>query len=194
MIRFTSFRVLIRLPKTFDRVPAAKKLTPFFLCTIKSRWHLIWLLITMMASSNQTLSAWLSPVNSLHKCQWREVSIFSLICAWTNDWVTYRKTGDLRRHLSHYDVTVMAQLSQMPRTIRYDSTRTEELPPFNCLTVPMFMCQSLWAKHWPESDPDGSYIHGAQTNDHIWHNLLYLLRYWDHIKIPLILKNIPYDR
>ena len=33
--------------------------------------------------------------------------MFSLICAWTNDWANNRDAGDLRRHRAHYDVTVM---------------------------------------------------------------------------------------
>ena len=48
-----------------------------------------------------------SPVNSPHKGQWREAFMFSLMCAWTNGWVNNRCAGDLRRHLDHYDVTVM---------------------------------------------------------------------------------------
>ena len=34
-------------------------------------------------------------------------SFDSLICAWTNGWVSNRKAGDLGRHWAHYDVTVM---------------------------------------------------------------------------------------
>ena len=41
-----------------------------------------------------------SPVNSLHKDQWRT-------CAWINGWVNDRDAGDLRRHRTHHDVTVM---------------------------------------------------------------------------------------
>ena len=48
-----------------------------------------------------------SPVNSPHKGQWRGALIFSLICAWINDWVNNREAGDLRRHRVHYDVIVM---------------------------------------------------------------------------------------
>ena len=48
-----------------------------------------------------------SPVNFPHKGQWRGVLMFSLICAWINDWVNNREAGDLRRHRAHYDVTVM---------------------------------------------------------------------------------------
>ena len=47
------------------------------------------------------------PVNSPHKGQWRRALMFSLICAWINGWVNNREAGDLRRHHTHYDVTVM---------------------------------------------------------------------------------------
>ena len=33
--------------------------------------------------------------------------MFSLICAWTNVWINNRDAGDLRRHRTHYDVTVV---------------------------------------------------------------------------------------
>ena len=45
-----------------------------------------------------------SPVNSLHKGQWRGALVFCLICAWTNGWVNNRDAGDLRRHRAHYDI------------------------------------------------------------------------------------------
>ena len=47
-----------------------------------------------------------SPVNSLHKGQWRRALMFSLICAWINGWVNNREAGDLRRNRAHYDVIV----------------------------------------------------------------------------------------
>ena len=47
-----------------------------------------------------------SPVNSLHKGQWRGALMFSLI--W-NGWVNNHEAGDLRRHSAHYDATVMAK-------------------------------------------------------------------------------------
>ena len=47
------------------------------------------------------------PVNSLHKGQWRGALMFSLICAWINDWLNNRQAGDLRLHRSHYDVNVI---------------------------------------------------------------------------------------
>ena len=43
--------------------------------------------------------------------QWRGVLMFSLICAWIKGWVNNREAGDLRRHLAHYDITVMDILS-----------------------------------------------------------------------------------
>ena len=48
-----------------------------------------------------------SPVNSLHKGQWRGALMFPLICVWINGWINNRKAGDLRRYRTHYDVTVM---------------------------------------------------------------------------------------
>ena len=47
------------------------------------------------------------PMNSPYKGQWRGALMFSLICAWINDWVNNREAGDLRRHRGHYDVNVI---------------------------------------------------------------------------------------
>ena len=38
-----------------------------------------------------------SPVNFLHKGQWRGALMFSFIFVWINSWVNNRKAGDLRR-------------------------------------------------------------------------------------------------
>ena len=48
-----------------------------------------------------------STVNFPHKGQWRGALMFSLICAWINDWVNTREAGDSRRRRAHYDVIVM---------------------------------------------------------------------------------------
>ena len=48
-----------------------------------------------------------SPVNSPHKCQWRGVLMYSLICAWINGWGTKREAGDLRHHRARYYVIVI---------------------------------------------------------------------------------------
>ena len=39
--------------------------------------------------------------------QTSDAELFSLICAWTNDWVNKQDACDLRHHRSHYDVTAM---------------------------------------------------------------------------------------
>ena len=70
---------------------------------------------SMTTSSDGNISALLalrvgirrSPENSPHKGQWHGALMFSLICAWTKGWVNNREAGDLRRHRTHYDVSVM---------------------------------------------------------------------------------------
>ena len=57
-----------------------------------------------------------SPVNSLHKGQWRRALMFSLICAWINDWVNNREAGDLRRHRAHYDAILMFAIEMVSLT------------------------------------------------------------------------------
>ena len=42
-----------------------------------------------------------------HNGQWHGALMFSLICAWTNDWVNNRDVGDLRCHHACYGVIVM---------------------------------------------------------------------------------------
>ena len=51
-----------------------------------------------------------SPVNSLHKGQWRGILMFSLICARIHGWVNNCETDDLRRYRTHCDVIVMILL------------------------------------------------------------------------------------
>ena len=78
-------------------------------------------MLSMMTSSNDNIPRYWSfvrgihrsPMNSLHKGQWRGALMFSLICAPINGWVNNREAGDLRRHRAHYDVIVMHQL-QLP--------------------------------------------------------------------------------
>ena len=52
----------------------------------------------------QAIHRW--PANSPHKGQCCATLMFSMICAWTNDWVNNRDAGDLRPHRAYY-VTVM---------------------------------------------------------------------------------------
>ena len=76
------------------------------------------------------------PVNSPHKGQWRGALVFSLIYVWINDWVNNGEAGDLRRYLTHYDVTVMAC--------------------FQILALVVHICYS-WSGHskWDQCSPSG---------------------------------------
>ena len=42
-----------------------------------------------------------------HKGQWRRAFVFSLICAWINDWVNNHEAGDLRRYRAQSDIIVV---------------------------------------------------------------------------------------
>ena len=53
-----------------------------------------------------------SPVNSPHKGQWRGALMFSLICAWINNWLNNRKAG------AHSDVIVMDYIRDLSVTFR----------------------------------------------------------------------------
>ena len=80
-----------------------------------------------------------SPVNSQTKDQRRGALMFSLICAWINGWVNNREAGDLRRHRTHYDVTVMrTQVSvlYLPSCINtYSTNRVPSCTLINWATV-----------------------------------------------------------
>ena len=82
----------------------------YAVCCMLYQYHISWWRHQM-----ETFSALLAlcagnspvPVNSPHKGQWRGALMFTLICARINDWVNNREAGDLKRHLDHYDVSVM---------------------------------------------------------------------------------------
>ena len=75
------------------------------------------------------------PVNSPHKSQWRGALMFSFICVWTNGWVNNPDAGDLRRHIAHYDVTVMLNL------ITLELSRSRYLEYYlNNMTVSFVLC------------------------------------------------------
>ena len=60
-----------------------------------------------------------SPVNTPHKGQWHGALMFSLICTWINGWVKKREAGDLRRHRTLYDVTVMKCVALVTQANKY---------------------------------------------------------------------------
>ena len=65
--------------------------------------------INIFANANVSKGMIFGPVNSPHKGQWRGALMFSLICAWINDWVNNGEAGDLRRYCAHYDVIIMTE-------------------------------------------------------------------------------------
>ena len=106
-----------------------------------------------------------SPVNSLHKGQWRGALIFYLICAWINGWVNNREAGDLRLHYSHYDVNVMPLQST---TLYKTCTQLEASHKLN--TFPLMyqvVLQLIWQPlQWRHNRHDGV------PNQHHHHCLL----------------------
>ena len=54
-----------------------------------------------------------SPMNSPQKGQWRGALMFPLMCVWINGCANNREAGDLRRHRSRYDVTVMQNANRV---------------------------------------------------------------------------------
>ena len=78
------------------------------------------------------------PVNSPHKGYWCGVLMFSLICAWTDGWISNRNAGVLRRHPAHYDVTVstsktFAQYGLIKASVNLNTC-------FVCICVNVFCC------------------------------------------------------
>ena len=55
----------------------------------------------------------------IHKGQWREVFMFSLVCAWSIVSANNRDTGDKRRHRTHYDVIVWRHQTITWTTVGY---------------------------------------------------------------------------
>ena len=88
-----------------DNLPDGRQ--DYFYPTSSISWPLMtW---TWWHHQMETFSALLATCagNFLHKGQWREALVFSLICTWINGWVNNGEAGDLRHHGTHYDVTVM---------------------------------------------------------------------------------------
>ena len=99
--------------------------------------------IIMMTSSNGNISR---VTGHLCKGQWRGVWWVFLIYAWINGWVNNREAGDLRRHLAHYDVTVM-----------YDETRV-----YHCQTVAL-SAPLAWSSVTTHVKPSNSSCQKPQT-------------------------------
>ena len=86
-----------------------------------------------------------SPVNFPHKGQWRGALMFSLICSWINGWVNNGEACDLRRHRTHYDVTVMGGYR---RSVVYITSKPTAMPnPLLCFIFEIFR---YWLGHESE--------------------------------------------
>ena len=86
-----------------------------------------------------------SSVDSSHKGQWREVFMFSLICAWTNSWANNRYTGDLWRHCNVGRVTpgfTPITLSANPH-LRFKTTNDELLAKHREYTFHVFLVEII---------------------------------------------------
>ena len=71
--------------------------------------------------------------------------MFSLIYAWINGWVNNREAGDLRRHRTHYDITVMASGWLCHRWMTHSIEAETKRPPLR--TDDIFKCIS-WNKNY----------------------------------------------
>ena len=88
-----------------------------------------------------------SPVNSPHKGQWRGALMFSLICAWINDWVNNGQADDLRRHCIHYDVIVMTIQNRDTKWQNINSLHGVHEPPWHqwkCWPLEDAVVSCLW--------------------------------------------------
>ena len=102
------------LTKTADAKPALHRVSSYPVLPPRLNQHVHDDVIKWKSSPRYLPFVWgiqWSPVNSPHKDQWRGALMFYLICAWTNNWVNNRDAGDLRRHSTHYDVTLMLTIT-----------------------------------------------------------------------------------
>ena len=81
-----------------------------------------------------------SPVNSPRKDQWHGALMLSLICVWTNVWISNRAAGDVRRHRAHFDVSVM----HLTRHLRTGPTQSS----FHFNKVELHIEGYGWLTHW----------------------------------------------
>ena len=94
-------------------------------------------------------------VRGIHRSRWnphtkasdvRGALMFSLICAWIDDWVDNREVGDLRRHRGHNDVTVMPSPSFHPQRWPVLNNRPRYPTPATAVS-----------RSEPEGSPQGTY-------------------------------------
>ena len=87
--------------------------------------------IVVITSWNGTIFGVTSPLwggGGIHRWpagQWHGVLMFSLICAWTNDWANNRDAGYFGGHCAHYDVTVMLGLWHVQVASKMNNSRSD---------------------------------------------------------------------
>ena len=126
-----------------------------------------------------------------HKGQWRGTLVFSLVCTWTNGCVNTCRAGDLRRHCTHYDVTVMLQ--RLPPEITYQYYNQDEASLDEPGCVP-----TLAARRESRARVASSYLewkksvntlmprqNGRHFADDIFKCIFLNENVWDSIRIPL---------
>ena len=123
-----------------------------------------------------------SPVSSPHKGQWRGALMFSLICAWINDWVNNREAGDLRRHCAHYDAIVMigdGPNSQIPECICCTCWAHTQNDPWNVVGRPVKLYPIL--VHILKPEPSGWHLADDIIKCTMWNDFLlfWLDFHWD---------------
>ena len=74
--------------------------------------------------------------------QWRGALMYSLICACINGWVNNREAGDLRRHRTHYDVSVILNVPMI--TSWHGNTFHVIVPLLGAVHRPLFFSPQRW--------------------------------------------------
>ena len=86
-----------------------------------------------------------SPIDSPNKSQWRGAFVFSLIRAWKSGSANNRNAGDLRRHRTQYDVTVMCNSSRnVQNAVSNWNTCFHKI----CWRLNLCLCRALWDIVW----------------------------------------------
>ena len=99
------FDIILNKQSSKNRVAGDLKLYWSYDITImlpRIQWDLVIRIMVTSSHGNHR-----SPMDFPHKGQWCGALMFYLICPPTNSWANSRNAGNLRRHRSHYDVSIM---------------------------------------------------------------------------------------
>ena len=138
-----------------------------------------------------------SPVNSPDKGQWRGALMFSLVYDWKNGSANHRHAGDLRRHLAHYDVTVMKEDCPNAFTSLNKKTKTNFRQLMARLSIMSLSWRSYTVTVWLILTKMWSRVNNRFTsvfnmtimNANKWSSLSVFERKWKtHLFIPYVAK------